>query len=355
VKLAVVLFNLGGPDSLGAVRPFLTNLFSDPAIIQAPPIVRGFIARYIAGSREKLARANYEMMGGASPLLAETEAQARALRAAISAHSSDMEVRTFIAMRYWKPFIRDAAAEVAAFEPDEIVLLPLYPQYSTTTTASSIKEWKKVYKGAGRSRPICCYPTAPGLAAAHAEAIRDKWVRAGKPSNIRVLFSAHGLPQKVVEAGDPYHAEVQATAKAIAAQLPELPDWRVCFQSRVGRLKWLEPATDEEIRRAGQEGKGVIVAPIAFVSEHVETLVELDHDYAKLAAEVGCSPYLRSPTPGVRDSFIADLAEAVVVSLGRIGDIRPFGPWLCPEGLEKCACRHAYDWSGEGIQDNELV
>jgi ferrochelatase len=355
VKLAVVVFNLGGPDSPQAVRPFLLNLFRDPAILQVSGLFRGFLAKRIAREREKVAQENYQALGGASPLLAETQAQAQALSAAVAAHAADMDVRVFIAMRYWKPFAQETAAEVAAFAPDQIVLLPLYPQFSTTTTASSLKEWKKLYRGPGRSRAICCYPTAEGLAQAHAEAIRDNWTTAGKPSNIRVLFSAHGLPQKVVDAGDPYRAQVEATARAIAARLPELTDWRVSFQSRVGRLKWLEPSTDDEIRRAGAEGKGVIVVPIAFVSEHVETLIELDRDYAAVAREVGCTPYLRSPAPGVRDGFIRDLAEAVVVSLGRLGDIRPFGPWLCPEGLSQCACRHIQDWTGEGARENELV
>jgi ferrochelatase len=242
----------------------------------------------------------------------------------------------FIAMRYWKPFSKETAREVAAFQPDEVVLLPLYPQYSTTTTASSLKDWKTAYRGPGVSREVCCYPTAPGLIEAHAEAIRERWVTAGKPSNIRLLFSAHGLPQKIVDAGDPYRVQVEATAAGIAAQLPELPDWQVCFQSRVGPLTWLEPSTDSEVRRAGAEGKGVLVAPIAFVSEHVETLVELDHEYAKLAREVGCAPYLRSATPGVRQPFIDDLARA---ALSATGEIRPYGPWLCPAGLSQCACR----------------
>jgi ferrochelatase len=221
------------------------------------------------------------------------------------------------------------------------VLLPLYPQYSTTTTASSLRDWRRAYRGPGRSRVVCCYPTAEGLVRAHAEAVREVWTTAGKPNNIRLLFSAHGLPQKIVDAGDPYRAQVEATAAAIAAQLPEIPDWRVCFQSRVGPVKWLEPFTDAEIRRAGEAGKGAIVAPIAFVSEHVETLVELDHDYARLAAEAGCAPYLRSPTPGVRRPFIDGLAEAVLVSLGRMGGAGPYGPWLCPAGLGRCACRPA--------------
>jgi ferrochelatase len=354
VKLAIVLFNLGGPDRPEAVRPFLFNLFKDPAIIQLPAIARYPLASLISRSREKLARGNYAIMGGASPLLAETEAQGRALELAVKAMAADVEVKTFIAMRYWKPFTADAARQVAEFAPDQIVLLPLYPQYSTTTTASSVKEWKRLYDGPGRERWICCYPTLDGLVDAFAEAIRDTWTTAGRPSNIRLLFSAHGLPEKIVAAGDPYRAQVQATAAAIAARLPELPDWQVCFQSRVGRLKWLEPYTDAEIQRAGAEGKGVLVAPIAFVSEHVETKVELDHDYAKLAREGGCSPYLRAATPGVREGFVKDLAEAVLVSLGRQGGPHPYGPWLCPEGLAKCACRPQGSWAMEA-GDNELV
>jgi ferrochelatase len=244
----------------------------------------------------------------------------------------------FIAMRYWAPLARETAQAVAAFAPDEIVLLPLYPQYSTTTTASSLESWRRAYRGAGRSRAICCYPTAEGLARAHAEAIRERWETAGRPKDVRLLFSAHGLPKRVVDAGDPYRAQVEATAAQIAARLPELPDWRLAFQSRVGPLKWLGPSTDEEIRRAGAEGKGLLVAPIAFVSEHVETLVELDHDYARLAREVGCAPYLRTPAPGVSEPFIEELAQAVLVSLGRLEPMAPHGPWLCPAGLAKCAC-----------------
>ena len=339
MKLAVVLFNLGGPDGPAAVRPFLANLFRDPAIISLPAVVRHPLAALIARRREKAAQANYDLMGGASPLLPETQAQARALEAALKAQAPDVEVRTFIAMRYWKPFAPETARAVAAFAPDETVLLPLYPQYSTTTTASSLKDWRAAYKGPGRARAVCCYPTAQGLVEAHVQAIRRSWESAGAPAGLRLLFSAHGLPQKVVEAGDPYQAQVEATAAQIAARLPEFPDWQVCFQSRVGPLKWLSPSTVDEIRRAGAQDKGVLVAPIAFVSEHVETLVELDHDYARLAQEVGCKPYLRAPTPGVSQPFIDALAQAALAALGRSGEARPYGPWLCPAGLVKCACR----------------
>lgn len=338
MKLAIVLFNLGGPDGPAAVRPFLANLFRDPAIIGLPAVVRHPLAAVIAKRREKAAQANYDLMGGASPLLPETEAQAAALEAELQRMAPDVETRVFVAMRYWTPFARETAQQVTAFAPDEIVLLPLYPQYSTTTTGSSLKDWYAVYKGPGRSRAICCYPTADGLVEAHVQAIRQSWERAGSPSNLRLLFSAHGLPQKVVDRGDPYRAQIEATAAQIAARLPEFADWRVCFQSRVGLMKWLTPATDAEIRLAGAEGRGVLIAPIAFVSEHVETLVELDHDYAKLASDVGCRPYLRAPAPGVSEPFIHELAQASLVALSRFGDARPHGPWLCPAGLSKCVC-----------------
>jgi len=338
VKLAVVLFNLGGPDGPAAVRPFLENLFRDPAIIGLPAIVRHPLAALIAKRRATAAQVNYDLMGGASPLLPETQAQAQALEAELKRLAPDIDTRVFITMRYWKPFAVETAREVASFAPDEIVLLPLYPQYSTTTSASSLKDWQAAYKGPGRGRTVCCYPTADGLVEAHVQAIRLLWESAASPNNLRLLFSAHGLPQKVIDAGDPYQVQVEATAARIAARLPEFADWRVCYQSRVGPLKWLAPATEDEIRRAGTEGKGVLIAPLAFVSEHVETLVELDYDYARLAHEVGCRPYLRAPTPGVRAAFIEDLAQAALIALNRPGGAGPHGAWLCPAGIAKCAC-----------------
>ena len=338
MKVAVVLFNLGGPDSLEAVRPFLFNLFRDPAIITLPAIVRYPLAALISTTRTKTAQANYAIMGGRSPLLPETEAQSAALQAELS--SRGIEARTFIAMSYWKPFIRDTAREVAAYAPDEIVLLPLYPQFSTTTTGSSLKAWAKAYRGPGRSRTVGCYPTAPGVIEAYADEIRKTYQVSGSPAGVRLLFSAHGLPQQVIDAGDPYEAQIRATAAAIAARLPELPDWQVCFQSRVGRLKWIGPATEDAIQEAARDGVGVLISPIAFVSEHVETLVELDHEYAELAAELGVAPYLRARTPGVGVSFISELGDAVEAALGRTG-AAAHGDWRCPPGYAKCACREA--------------
>jgi ferrochelatase len=336
VKRAVVLFNLGGPDSLAAVRPFLFNLFRDPAIIGAPAIVRYPLAAFISRTREKLAQANYAIMGGRSPLLEETEAQSAALEAELKRRDPDTETRVFVAMRYWKPFAAETARAVAAFGPNETVLLPLYPQFSTTTTASSLKAWAGASQGPSATRAVCCYPEAPGLVDAIAAEIRKIWDEAGRPENIRLLFSAHGLPQRVVDAGDPYRAQVDATAQAVARLVPELPDWKVCFQSRVGPLKWLEPSTDAEIHRAAEDGKGVLIAPIAFVSEHVETLVELDHEYARLADQLGMGVYLRARTPGVAPAFIAGLADAVETAAPGVA---PYGPWRCPATHGKCPCR----------------
>jgi ferrochelatase len=338
-KLAVVVFNLGGPDGPDAVRPFLYNLFKDPAIISVPALLRYPLAALISSRREKPAQANYAIMGGGSPLLPETQAQAQALETALNLAEPGREARVFIAMRYWKPFADQTAAEVAAFAPDEIVLLPLYPQFSTTTSASSLKDWAASYKGSGRTRTVCCYPTAEGLIAAHVGQIAATWAKAGEPKNVRLLFSAHGLPEKVIQGGDPYQAQIEATAAAVAARLPQLPDWKVCYQSRVGPMKWLGPPTDAEIRRAGAEGKGVLITPIAFVSEHVETLVELDHEYAEIAHQVGCAPYLRAPAVGIDEAFIGALKQAVDHALPRAGGSAPEGAWLCPAGHGQCAKR----------------
>ena len=337
-KLAVVLFNLGGPDGQAAVRPFLFNLFRDPAILQLPTLVRYPLAWLIARGRASAARANYALMGGGSPLLPQTRAQAQALQRELTEREPGLDTRVFIAMRYWRPFSVETAAEVAAFVPDEIVLLPLYPQYSTTTTGSSLAAWRKAYRGPGRSRAVGCYPTAGGWIAACVARIREAWDAGGRPADIRLLFSAHGLPQQVVDGGDPYETQVRATAAAVAARLPELTDWAVSFQSRVGRLKWLEPSTETALRTAAGEGRGVLVCPIAFVSEHVETLVELDHEYGALAHELGLPIYLRAQTPGEHPDFIGELASAALAALDRDG-VSPHGPWRCPAGHSKCGCR----------------
>jgi ferrochelatase len=337
-RVAVVLFNLGGPDSPKAVRPFLFNLFRDPAIIGLPGPARLAIAALISLTRTRTARANYALMGGSSPLLRETEDQADALRKAMVETLADADAEVFVAMRYWKPLVADAAAAVARFAPDEVVLLPLYPQFSSTTTASSLAEWRRTYKGPGRLRTLCCYPDDPGLVKAHVRKIEDAWAAAGRPENLRLLFSAHGLPEKVVAAGDPYQWQVERTCAAVAARLgPEFADWKICYQSRVGPLKWLGPSTPEAIEEAAHQGHGVIITPIAFVSEHVETLVELDHEYAHVAEHSGCPAYVRAPAITLEPHFIEGLTRLVGEALtGSPRTESGCGGRICPAEFGKC-------------------
>jgi ferrochelatase len=336
-RIAVVLFNLGGPDSPGAVRPFLFNLFKDPCIIDAPGPLRLAIAALISTTRAKGARANYALMGGSSPLLPETEAQAQALRAALAADLPDQVCEVFIAMRYWTPLVEETARAVAAFAPDDVVLLPLYPQFSTTTTGSSFGAWRKAYKGPGRVRALCCYPDEEGLVEAHAGRIVAAWEAAGSPEDVKLLFSAHGLPEKIVAGGDPYQWQIERTCAAVAARLKDRWPWSVCYQSRVGPLKWLGPSTPQAIEGVAGEGLGVIVAPIAFVSEHVETLVELDIEYAHLADLCGAPVYVRVPALGIDPRFIGGLSRLVGRALAREDAVESgCGGRICPAGFPKC-------------------
>ncbi|CAA7614033.1 Ferrochelatase [Candidatus Terasakiella magnetica] len=309
-KTAVVLFNLGGPDSLDAVEPFLFNLFNDKAIIGAPAPIRWLIAKLISRRRAPIAREIYGHIGGRSPLVPETEAQARALE-----HRLGEGFRCFIAMRYWHPFTYEAVEAIKDWGADEVVLLPLYPQFSTTTTGSSVKQWHKEAKRLGLSAPtrlVCCYPTQPHLVAALADLVRQGHSQAAVHGRPRVLFSAHGLPKKVIEKGDPYQSQVELTAAAVAQAVGiEGLDWAICYQSRVGPMEWIGPSTEAELARAGSDGVPVVVVPVAFVSEHSETLVELDIEYRHLAETLLIPCYVRVPALGCHPSFIAGLAEAV--------------------------------------------
>ena len=310
MKIAIILFNLGGPDSLDAVQPFLRNLFSDPAIITLPSWLRLPLANFIARRRTPKARGIYEKIGGGSPILGQTEAQARALEAELGdAH----EWRGYVCMRYWHPMTERVVQSVKRFAPDRIVLLPLYPQFSTTTTASSFAAWKKAAGFATPTVEIESYPTEPGFIRASLELVKQGLAEVGDGPK-RVLFSAHGLPEKVIKRGDPYQRQVEQTAAAIADHLDGV-DWSVCYQSRVGPLKWIGPPTESEIRRAASDGKSVVLYPLSFVSEHSETLVELDIDYRHLAEQAGVPKYVRVPTVGTHPQFIHGLANLVRAAL----------------------------------------
>jgi ferrochelatase len=344
VRLAVVLFNLGGPDSLQAVEPFLFNLFNDEAIIGLPGPVRRLAARLIARRRAPVAREIYAKIGGGSPLLEFTLRQAHALEKRL--RRDRHTVRVFVCMRYWPPTSDTAARAVQAFGPDRIVLLPLYPQYSTTTTASSLADWRQAASRIGlvaSAHVVCCYPESAGFIDAVAAQVRSALHTAGPRGAFRLLFSAHGLPRRVIARGDPYQWQVELTVAAVVESLGDTArDYVVCYQSRVGPLEWIGPSTEAELARAARDRVAVVVVPVTFVSEHSETLVELDIDYRKKAAELSVPEYVRVPTVAFDNAFIGALAELVEDALSRPGEVSPRGGRrLCPPRLVGCPCRHS--------------
>jgi ferrochelatase len=337
-KVAIVLFNLGGPDRIESVKPFLLNLFRDPAILRVPFFVRPLLARIIAAARVKPASANYALLGGRSPLLELTEEQARALEQALP----DVEAKCFIAMRYWHPFSEEAAREVKAWDPDEVVLLPLYPHYSTTTTGSSLSAWRNAASQVGlvkQTTALCCYHTDPGFTRSTAAIVRRAYEAARAELDpaigLRVLFSAHGLPETIIKRGDPYQFQVEATVASVIEELAiQGLDAQVCYQSRATPQKWIEPSTEQEIERAAHDKVAILVVPIAFVSEHSETLVELDVEYRDLAEKAGVPGYYRVPTQNSDLGFIGALADLV-------RSARSHGPGLCSfAGGRTCPGQH---------------
>ncbi|MCZ6844513.1 MAG: ferrochelatase [Alphaproteobacteria bacterium] len=342
MKIAVVLYNLGGPDKPDDVQPFLFNLFNDPMIIGAPGPIRWLLAKLISSRRAPVARKIYQHLGGGSPLLENTRSQAEALESALSASDGD-DYRVFVAMRYWHPKVDAVARDVKAYAPDRIVLLPLYPQYSTTTVGSFLRVWQRAERSIGLDCPtqsICCYPTEPGFVSANAAALRSALQNVDEGKRVRVLFSAHGLPKKIIDGGDPYRWQVEQTAKAVVDELGlnDL-DWLNCYQSRVGPLEWIGPSTEDEIRRAGAEGLAVVIVPLAFVSEHSETLVELDIEYRQIADAIGVAGYHRVPTVSISQPFIAGLARLVSVAVSDTpSPCNGSGGRICPDQWPQCPC-----------------
>ena len=338
-RKAVVLFNLGGPDTLAAVEPFLFNLFYDPAIIGLPKPLRYLVAKLISKRRAPIAKEIYKHLGGGSPLLPQTQDQASALERYLSDNQDEYKI--FIAMRYWHPRADVTVKQVANFDPDEVILLPLYPQYSTTTTGSSVKEWEKLATLAKLNCPttiLCCYPQNSGFVGACVDLIQQKLseIEGVQP---RLLFSAHGLPKKIIEAGDPYQWQVEQTVEAIVEQLgiPDL-DYGICYQSRVGPVEWIKPATEDEITAAGENKKSIMIIPVAFVSEHSETLVELDIEYADLAKAAGVPNYYRIPTVTTHPKFVSGLGDMVKnLAIGTIQSEK--GSVICPTMQGACECR----------------
>ena len=340
-RLAVVLFNLGGPDAPESVRPFLVNLFTDPAILRVPGWIRPWLGRVIAWRRTKPASENYAIIGGRSPLLELTNEQAAALEASLNDEGTT-EAKVFVAMRYWHPMSDETAAAVKAWGPDEILLLPLYPQFSTTTTGSSMLAWERAAARIGMKVPtttVCCFHSDPSFAEATAAIVRGAWDKARAELDpavkLRILFSAHGLPESIVKSGDPYQWQVEQSVEQVAERLGiEGLDHIVCYQSRVTPQKWIGPSTEDELERAGHDKVAVLVVPIAFTSEHSETLVELDVEYREEAEKFGVPGYFRAPAQNADPAFIAGLASLV-------HGARQSGRALCSfAGARQCPKQH---------------
>ena len=335
MKKAVVLFNLGGPDKLESVEPFLFNLFNDPAIISIPSIFRYPLAKIISKRRAPIAKNIYKEIGNKSPILHLTIEQAKSLENKLSEKG---EYKTFVAMRCWNPRAIDIVKNVQEYNPDEIILLPLYPQYSASTSGSSIKEWNDLCKKRNykvKTKTICCYPTESNFIESHTNLIR-KTLKNLNNKNFKLLFSAHGLPESKIKKGDPYQWQVEKTVESIMYKLRnENLDYIISYQSRVGPLKWIGPSTDEVIIKYSKEKKGIVIVPVAFVSEHSETLVELDIEYKKLAQKNGCSFYKRVPALGIEENFIKGLAELVLQQETKGNFVSSI---MCPGKYKKCPC-----------------
>lgn len=333
-KIAVVLMNLGGPLKSEDIKPFLFNFFMDKNIIGAPLPVRWLLAKWISFSRGRgAAKTSYAALGGKSPLLENTEAQAAALENLL--RKTWPELKVFVTMRYWHPLSGETVDKVTAYAPDQVILLPLYPQFSTTTSFSSIQNWHRAAKAAGFHAPtqkVCCYPYQAGFISASASLIHRGLTAA--PPKTRVLFSAHGLPEKTIAGGDPYQYQCEQTAqKIVDAMGIEGLDWQICYQSRVGPLKWIGPSTEEALDKAAVDGVGVLIYPHAFVSEHVETLVEIEEEYREYAHEKGIPYFGRVPTVSTHPDFIAGLAALVE-------DRLKGAEWerICPASFSRCGC-----------------
>ncbi len=348
-KIAVVLFNLGGPDSKNAIRPFLLNFFMDRNIIDLPVPFRCILASKIANKRSKQeAGESYGELGNKSPLLENSKAQADALQEALD--GKKYEYKTFVCMRYWHPMAPEVVKNIKDWGADKVVILPLYPQFSTTTTWSSLEVWKKALFQAGMddlpSSMVCCYPENDGFISASAEHIQERYEKAAQDGHEapRVLFSAHGLPEKVIKKGDPYQWQCEQSAAKIAAVLGNKMgvtdlDWQICYQSRVGRLKWIGPSLDEALEKAAKDGKAVVIYPHAFTQEHVETLVELDIEYKEEADKLGIKGYYRACTVGAADAFIDGLATLVRDYTMKDEVSAEGGSCICPDNFGRCCMR----------------
>ncbi len=384
-KIAIVLFNLGGPNSLSSVKHFLFSLFYDRAIINLPNPLRFILAKIIATSRNKKSQQIYSLIGNKSPILQETESQRAAITKKLR-QTLDEDFKVFIAMRYFYPNSQEAVKKINKYNPSEIILLPLYPQFSSTTTGSSIKDFiSSLYKNkfsisnklqelirymnsikAGwifkymntksckteqihilknekfvYIKTVCCYPIDNEFIKSHLSLIKQSLKQLKDKEKFRMLFSAHGLPVKTIKAGDPYQWQVEKTVESLVSKLSiDNLDYKITYQSRIGPVEWLKPNTEDEIKIAGEESKSLIIVPIAFVSEHAETLVELDIEYRKIASKYEIK-YIRIPALGINRLFINSLTKMVLNLTHCSSDVKhlicsSINKRMCPHNFTMC-------------------
>jgi protoporphyrin/coproporphyrin ferrochelatase len=316
-RVGVVLFQLGGPDSLAAIEPFLFNLFCDPDIIDFPfaRLGRKALAKLISTTRARKVQHHYATIGGGSPIRRFTERQGQALEAELMRQGLD--ARCFVAMRYWHPFTSQAIAELQAAQCDELVLLPLYPQYSSTTTGSSLNEWQRLFHDDIPVHNVGHFYRHPMYLDAVVEKVDEALSRFEIPARVEIVFSAHSIPLSIVAKGDPYQQQIEETVRLLRARAQWPNHHRLCYQSKVGASKWLQPSLHRTLRDLAAEKVGeVCIVPVAFVSDHVETLGEINHEGREEARRLGISQFEMSA--GLNDSpkFILALAQLVQEALG---------------------------------------
>jgi len=316
--LGIVLFQLGGPDTLEAIQPFLFNLFCDPDIIDFPfaRIGRRPLAKLISSTRAKKVQHHYSVIGGGSPIRRFTETQARTLESALQLLG--VNARCFVAMRYWHPFTAEAVAQLEAARCDEIVLLPLYPHYSSTTVGSSLNEWNRHYRGHAPVHLVKSFYKDEAYLDALIEKIEEALSRFPASRRPEIVFSAHSLPQSIIDKGDPYQRQIEETVQLLMDRGGWPNHHRLCYQSKVGASKWLQPSLHRTLHDlAGEQVRDVCIVPVSFVSDHVETLGEIDHEAREEAAELGLGQF--EMTAGLNDSpkFISALAQLVLQAAGK--------------------------------------
>jgi ferrochelatase len=317
-RVGVILFQLGGPDTLAAIEPFLFNLFCDPDIIDFPfaRIGRRPLAKLISTTRARKVQHHYATIGGGSPIRRFTEQQARALETELA--SCGVDARCFVAMRYWHPFTSKAIAQLKAAECDEVVLLPLYPQYSSTTTGSSLNEWRRLFQDDVPVHNVGAFYRHPMYLDAVIEKIEEALGRFPVAERAEIVFSAHSIPMSVIAKGDPYQRQIEETVQLLMERGGWSNRHRLCYQSKVGASKWLQPSLHRTLHDlAAEKVQEVCVVPVAFVSDHVETLGEIDHEAREEARQLGIARFEMSA--GLNDSpkFIRALGKLVQDALGR--------------------------------------